>query len=255
MVLMAVGFMGYTLPWGQMGHWGVTVITSLLAGIPSLVAWILGGYHIHSSIAIYRYYMIHTILPVHVSGCLVFHVLYLHRTSTSSVCMHGNNNRIHLHTWLYYKDVCALVTGTGDTTIQCGCGGIVLAHVDNTLVASAVVTPLHILPEWYFLEYYAILKSTPSGTSGFLVMISYVWVYSVHGEVGSTGSLVECTGYTGRYFLESLVLAWDTGYCTVGVQLPVGGYMYYSRVLPCIPTYLYIDTSYQGSACPPVSPG
>ena len=226
--LMAVGFMGYILPWGQMSYWGATVITNLLAGVPSLVPWILGGYHIYNS-SINRYYIVHSILPVYVSGCLVFHVLYLHRVSSSGTSAWGSNNRIHLYIWLYYKDVLALVAGLVAITVQISHGTIVLAHVDNTMEVSTLVTPLHIVPEWYFLEYYIILRSIPGVASGFLVMISYIYVYNIHGEPYNTSSLVECTGYTGKYSLVPLLSIQVFYSLWEGVQLPVGKYISYAR--------------------------
>jgi quinol-cytochrome oxidoreductase complex cytochrome b subunit len=235
-VLMAIGFMGYILPWGQMSYWGATVITNLLAGVPSLVPWILGGYHIYNS-SINRYYIVHSILPVYVSGCLVFHVLYLHRISSSSTSAWGSNNMIHLWIWLYYKDVLALVAGLVTIYIQISYGTIVLAHVDNTMEVSTLVTPLHIVPEWYFLEYYIILRSIPGVASGFLVMISHIYVLNIHGEPYNTSSLVECTGYTGKYSLVpllSILVYYSLG---VGVQLPVGKYISYARCN--IPVSLY----------------
>jgi ubiquinol-cytochrome c reductase cytochrome b subunit len=226
--LGAMAFMGYILPWGQMSYWGATVITNLLAGVPSLVPWILGGYHIHNP-TISRYSTVHSSLPVHVTGTLVFHVLYLHGLSSSAIHVQCTNNRIHLYTWLLYKDTWALVAGGLTITVQVCGGAIGLAHTDNTLEASVLVTPLHIVPEWYFLYLYGILKSIPGRASGFLVMISYIYVLNTHGEPYSTGSLVECTGYTGRHWMGLLLLVLVYYSLGVGVQLPVGKYISYSR--------------------------
>jgi len=74
-------------------------------------------------------------------------VLYLHRVSSSGTSAWGSNNRIHLYIWLYYKDVLALVAGLVAITVQISHGTIVLAHVDNTMEVSTLVTPLHIVPE------------------------------------------------------------------------------------------------------------
>ena len=108
--------------------------------------WILGGYHIHNP-TISRYYIIHSILPVYVSGSLVFHVLYLHGISSSSINVYGTNNKIHLYNWLFYKDILALVSGLVTIIVQVFNGIIMLAHPDNTIEVSVLVTPLHIVPE------------------------------------------------------------------------------------------------------------
>ena len=158
MVLMAIGYMGYILPWGTMSYWGATVITGLLVYIPSLIPWILGGYHIYNP-TIYRYYTIHSILPVYICGYLVFHVLYLHGLSSSSINVYGSNNRIYIYTWLFYKDILTLVSELVYYIIQISYGIITLVHPDNTMEVSVLVTPLHIVPEWYFLIYYTIYSA------------------------------------------------------------------------------------------------
>ena len=227
-VLMAMGFMGYILPWGQMSYWGATVITGLLITVPSLVPWILGGYHTYSP-TIYRYYIIHSILSVCVLGYLVLHVLYLHLVSSSSINVHGSSNRVHLYTWLFYKDILTLWLQVVAIGVQVSSGVIMLSHIDNTLEVSTLVTPVHIVPEWYFLVYYTVLKAIPSGPSGFMVMISYMYVLNTYGEPYNTSSLVECTGYTGKYFLESLLCILVFYLQCMGVQLPVVKYILYSR--------------------------
>ena len=146
MVLMAIAFMGYVLPWGQMSYWGATVITNLLSSVPGLVYWLGGGFYI-SGPTVSRYFIIHSILPVYVTGFLVFHVLYLHRLSSSSNTGYGTNNRIHFYTWLIHKDILALVSGLVVIITQVSSGIIMLAHPDNTIEVSVLFTPLHIVPE------------------------------------------------------------------------------------------------------------
>jgi ubiquinol-cytochrome c reductase cytochrome b subunit len=145
-VLMATAFMGYVLPWGQMSYWGATVITNLLSSIPCMVPWVCGGFYI-SQPTISRYFIIHFILPVFVIGLLVFHVLYLHRLSSSSSLGYGTNKRIHFYTWLVCKDVLALVFGVVVISAQVSYGVMMLAHPDNTLEVSVLYTPMHIVPE------------------------------------------------------------------------------------------------------------
>ena len=146
LVLMAIAYMGYVLPWGSMSYWGATVITNLLSSIPGVVPWVCGGFHV-SSPTVSRYYIIHSTLPVLTTGSLVFHVLYLHRLSSSSNPGYGTNNRIHFYTWLVHKDTLALVSGLVVTITQVSYGVIMLAHPDNTLEVSVLYTPMHIVPE------------------------------------------------------------------------------------------------------------
>jgi len=145
-VLMVTGFLGYVLPWGLMSYWGATVITSLGTGIPCMVPWVCGGFYI-SQPTISRYFIIHSTLPVSMTGLLVFHVLYVHRLSSSSNPGYGTNNRIHFYTWLVHKDTLALVSGIVVINTQVSYGVIMLAHPDNTLEVSVLYTPMHIVPE------------------------------------------------------------------------------------------------------------
>ena len=145
-ILIGIAFLGYVLPWGQMSYWGATVITNLLSSIPCMVPWVCGGFYI-SQPTISRYFIIHSTLPVSMTGLLVFHVLYLHRLSSSSNPGYGTNNRIHFYTWLVHKDTLALVSGIVVINTQVSYGVIMLAHPDNTLEVSVLYTPMHIVPE------------------------------------------------------------------------------------------------------------
>ena len=211
-----------------MSYWGATVITNLLSSVPGLVYWLGGGLYI-SSPTVSRYYIIHSTLPVLTTGSLVFHVLYLHRLSSSSNPGYGTNNRIHFYTWLVHKDTLALVSGLVVTITQVSYGVIVLAHPDNTLEVSVLYTPMHIVPEWYFLEFYSILKSIPGRSSGFLVMISYIYVLNTYGEACIPSSLVGSTVHTGKYYTWYLLSVSVLYSLWIGVQLPQGEYISYGR--------------------------
>ena len=146
-VLMAIAFMGYVLPWGLMSYWGATVITNLYTGVPCMVPWFLGVLHGLAGASISRYFTIHSILPIPVSVSLVFHVLYIHRISTSNGTGYNTNNRVHFHIWLIHKDTMVIVQGILVVLVQVYHGIIMLAHPDNSIEASVIFTPLHIVPE------------------------------------------------------------------------------------------------------------
>merc|ERR1712039_348495 len=156
-------------------------------------------------------------------------VLYLHRVSSSSVYMYGINNKIHLWTWLYCKDVLCLCGCVVVILLQVYYGIMLLVHPDSSVEVSILVTPLHIVPEWYFLGSYSVLKSIPGMVSGFLVMISCILVWCIYGELYSTSPLVGCMGYTGRYFVISILCALVFYSLSIGIQLPVGKYISYGR--------------------------
>merc|ERR1712118_259667 len=122
-----------------------------------------------------------------------------------------------------------LVQGLLVVLVQVYLGIIMLAHPDNTQEASVIYTPIHIVPEWYFLGYYSVLKAIPGKAPGFLVMISYILGINIYGEPYSTSTLLGAPGYTGRYtvvFLLSLVVYYSLW---IGVQLPQGIWISYGR--------------------------
>merc|ERR1711990_1342149 len=124
--LMAIAFLGYVLPFGQMSFWGATVITNLLSPFPSLVEWICGGYCVHSP-TLKRFFLFHFQLP-----------------------------------FLLQKDFFGLILILCLYFLQTHFGVSSLSHPDNALEACALLTPLHIVPEWYFLCQYAMLKAVPN---------------------------------------------------------------------------------------------
>ena len=146
-VLMGIAFLGYVLPWGLMSYWGATVITNLYTSVPCMVPWFLGGFYI-SNPTITRYYTVHSVLPILVSVPLVFHVLYIHRVSTSTGTGYNTgNNRVYFLVWLVGKDTMVLVQGLLVVLVQVYLGIIMLAHPDNSQEASVILTPIHIVPE------------------------------------------------------------------------------------------------------------
>ena len=229
-LLMTLAFLGYILPWGLMSYWGATVITNLYTGIPCMVPWFLGGFYI-SNPSIPRYYILHLMIPTLVLVPLVSHVIYIHRVSTSSGTGYSTNNRVHFHIWLIYKDTLVILVWYPVVLVQVYHGITMLAHPDNSQEASVIYTPLHIVPEWYFLGYYSVLKAIPGKTSGFLIMISYILGTQVQGEPYYTStSTVGCPGYTGRYTMVLLLAIGILYSLWIGVQLPQGTYLSYTRI-------------------------
>merc|ERR1712141_254379 len=131
----AIAFMGYVLPFGQMSFWGATVITNLLSPFPSLVEWICGGYCVHSP-TLKRFFC--------------FHFL-----SSSNPLRNSTNNKIPFFPFIFQKDLFGLILILCLYFLQTHFGVSSLSHPDNALEACALLTPLHIVPEWYFLCQYA----------------------------------------------------------------------------------------------------
>jgi ubiquinol-cytochrome c reductase cytochrome b/c1 subunit len=185
LLMMATAFMGYVLPWGQMSFWGATVITNLFSAIPvvgeSIVTWLWGGFAVDNP-TLNRFYALHYLLPFIIVGVVGLHVVALH--------VHGSNNPLGIdpkgpqdtvpfHPYYTMKDgfgvVCFLVVFAAFVFFAPD----YLGHPDNYTPANPLVTPSHIVPEWYFLPFYAILRAIPDKLGGVLAMFGAIAVLFV----------------------------------------------------------------------------
>merc|ERR1712050_815742 len=155
--LMAIVFMGYVLPFGQMSFWGATVITNLLSPFPSLIEEVCGGYCVHNP-TLKRFFLFHFQLPFLLCGFGILHLFYLHFHSSNNPLRLNPNNKIPFFSFNFQKDFFGLILILCLYFLQTHFGISSLSHPDNALEACALLTPLHIVPEWYFLCQYA-LKS------------------------------------------------------------------------------------------------
>ena len=171
LLMMATAFMGYVLPWGQMSFWGATVITGLFGAIPGIgpmiQEWLLGGPAVDNA-TLNRFFSLHYLLPMVIAGLVAVHIWAFHTT--------GNNNptgvevrrtskaeadKDTLPFWPYFviKDLYALAVILTVFAAIVGFHPNFMGHPDNYIPADALVTPAHIVPEWYFLPFYAILRA------------------------------------------------------------------------------------------------
>lgn len=174
-LLIATAFTGYVLPWGQMSFWAATVITNLFSAVPfygrEVVYWLWGGFSVNS-FTLTRFFSLHFILPFVILACVVLHIIFLH--------VHGGNNKFQMYVPLdkirffpYYlvKDLYYMSIIFFIYFFFVGFSPNFLLHVDNYIPADPLVTPPHIVPEWYFLVFYAILRSIPSKIGGILLLL------------------------------------------------------------------------------------
>lgn len=171
LLMMATGFLGYVLPWGQMSFWGATVITGLFGAIPGigeiLQTWLLGGPAVDNA-TLNRFFSLHYLLPFVIAGLVIVHIWAFHTT--------GNNNPTGVEVrrtskadaekdtvpfWPYFviKDMFALVLILAIFMAVVGFMPNYLGHPDNYIEANPLSTPAHIVPEWYYLPFYAILRA------------------------------------------------------------------------------------------------
>jgi ubiquinol-cytochrome c reductase cytochrome b subunit len=183
LLMMATAFMGYVLPWGQMSLWGAVVITNLFSAIPvvgeTIVQFLWGGYAVDNP-TLNRFFSLHYLLPFMIAGVVVLHVWALHVV--------GQNNPTGIEVKSLKRDT---VPFTPYATVKDGFAMVCflavylffvfnqpnqLGHADNYIMADALKTPAHIVPEWYFLPFYAILRSIPDKLGGVMAMGSAVLI-------------------------------------------------------------------------------
>ena len=183
LLMMAAAFMGYVLPWGQMSFWGATVITNLFSAIPlvgeSIVTWLWGGYSVDNP-TLTRFFTLHYLIPFLILGLVILHIWALH--------VPGNNNPIGIdikkpskdtvpfHPYIVIKDLFALLMFCIVFAFFVFYAPNILGHADNYIEANPLVTPAHIVPEWYLLPFYAILRSVPDKLMGVIAMLSAIFI-------------------------------------------------------------------------------
>nr|WGW14682.1 cytochrome b [Chroothece mobilis] len=177
-LLILTAFIGYVLPWGQMSLWGATVITNLASAIPligpSIVKWLWGGYAV-SHATLVRFFSLHYLLPFTVLGVSLVHLQFLHVIGSSNpLGISSNGASVVLVPYFLLKDGFGLVCLLASLAAILGFASELLAHSDNAIEANPLVTPLHIVPEWYFLPFYAILRSIPHKFFGVIAMVSAI---------------------------------------------------------------------------------
>lgn len=181
-LMMATAFLGYILPWGQMSYWGATVITNLLTAIPlvgtKLCIWVWGGYSVGGP-TITRFYSLHYFLPMLTLGTIGLHLLALHRNTSTSGTQLATLEKIPFHPYYTYKDLVAFLFSAIIFTFFVFFEPNYLGHPENYTPANPFVTPEHIVPEWYFTPFYAILRSCPNKYGGAISMAGSIAIWGL----------------------------------------------------------------------------
>lgn len=170
LLMIITAFIGYVLPWGQMSFWGATVITSLASAIPiigdSIVTWLWGGFSIDNA-TLNRFFSLHYLLPFVIAGLAVVHLAALHQYGSGNPLGTSSAvDKVNLYPAFYFKDLVVCVAFTLFFSLFVYFMPNLLGHSDNYIPANPMNTPPHIVPEWYFLWVYAILRSIPNKLAG-----------------------------------------------------------------------------------------
>nr|UOU20226.1 cytochrome b [Glycera sp. i ZZ-2021] len=179
-LVMASAFMGYVLPWGQMSFWGATVITNLFSAIPyigqALVEWLWGGFAVDNA-TLNRFFALHFLFPFMIMGAAMLHLLFLHQTgSNNPLGINSNYSKIPFHIYYTTKDITGFLIMLLTLMMIVMFTPNLLGDPENFIPANPLVTPIHIMPEWYFLWAYAILRSIPNKLGGVIAMFAAILI-------------------------------------------------------------------------------
>jgi quinol-cytochrome oxidoreductase complex cytochrome b subunit len=185
LLMMATAFMGYVLPWGQMSFWGATVITNLFSAIPlvgdSIVTLLWGGFAVDNP-TLNRFFSLHYLLPFVIVGTVVLHIWALHRFGSNNpigIDTNAPQDKIPFHPYYTVKDMFGIAVFMILFMAVVTWAPNYMGHPDNYTPANPLVTPAHIVPEWYFLPYYAILRAIPDKLLGVLAMFGSLLILFV----------------------------------------------------------------------------
>nr|YP_009922258.1 cytochrome b [Metschnikowia matae var. maris]QMS50897.1 cytochrome b [Metschnikowia matae var. maris] len=176
MLTMATAFMGYCTVYGQMSHWGATVMTNLLSAMPfigsDLVPVMWGGFSV-SNPTIQRFFALHFLLPFMLAALVMMHLMALHiHGSSNPVGMTGNLDRMPMHSYFMFKDLMTVFVFLLMFSLFVFFSPNTLGHPDNYMPGNPMVTPASMVPEWYLLPFYAMLRSMPDKLGGVMAMFA-----------------------------------------------------------------------------------
>ncbi len=173
-LMMAIAFLGYVLPYGQMSLWAATVITNLLSAIPwigqDFVEFVWGGFSVNNA-TLNRFFSLHYLLPFVLAALAAMHLLALHEHGSSNpLGVSGNTDRLPFHPYFTFKDLVTIFVFLLALSVFVFYMPNALGHSDNYIPANPMQTPASIVPEWYLLPFYAILRSIPNKLLGVIAM-------------------------------------------------------------------------------------
>ena len=235
LLMMATAFMGYVLPWGQMSFWGATVITNLFSAFPVvgdyIVTFLWGGFSVDNP-TLSRFFVLHYLLPFAIVGVVFLHLVALHQFGSNNptgIDVKSESDTIPFHPYYTIKDLFGLSVFATIFAAAVFFFPNFMGHPDNYIPANAMQTPAHIVPEWYFLPFYAILRAIPDKLGGVLFMFGAIAVLFILPWLDK--SPIRSSQFRPIYKLFFWILVFDCillGY--LGAKPAEGIYVLLSRV-------------------------
>ena len=253
-IMILTAFMGYVLPWGQMSFWGATVITNLASALPIIgpiiVIWLWGGHSVDNA-TLNRFFSLHYLFPFVILFLVLLHVIALHKHgSTNPMGLYSSDDKIPFHPYFVIKDSFFLVIFLEIFMLFVFFIPNYLGHPDNYIPANPLVTPAHIVPEWYFLPFYAILRSIPDKLGGVIMMMLAILIlailpFTVNSNIKQFFFLYFRNIIFWFFVNICFLLTWIGGNPAEGVYVSIGQfltfvYFFYFFLLICVSNYSYI---------------
>lgn len=234
-LMIVTAFMGYVLPWGQMSYWAATVIINLVGTLPiigdSLTQLLLGGFAVDNP-TLNRFFSLHYLIPFIIFGLVILHIWSLHvpgNNNPTGVSVQGKQDTVAFHPYYTVKDFFAYIVFLLLFCYFIFYNPNALGHPDNYIEADPMLTPAHIVPEWYLLPFYAILRAVPDKLFGVLLMFGSIIVLFFLPWLDTMK--VRSARYRPFYKMFFFIFVLDClllGY--LGAQVPEGVYLLLSRV-------------------------
>lgn len=251
-LMMATASMGYVLPWGQMSFWGATVITNLFSVIPvygpNIVTWLWGAFNVGNA-TLNRFFSLHYLLPFAIAGASLIHLAYIHKDgSNNPLGVNGNIDKIPFYPYLYIKDLYSTILFTIGFSLFVFFAPNLSNHPDNYIEANPLVTPPHIVPEWYSSPFYAILRSIPHKTGGVIAMAAALLVLFLlpfinTSEIRSSRFRPFYKKFFWLFVADCLILGWIGGkpveypYIIIGQIATFCYFSFSSIIIPFLGTF------------------
>ena len=221
-VMIATAFLGYVLPWGQMSFWAAVVITNLFSAFPiiggDLVQWLWGGYTIGNP-TLNRFFSLHYLLPFILVALSVLHLVFLQIShSNNPLGIKSKYDYIPFHPYFIIKDLLGFFLFFILFSVIIFFFPNLLGHPDNYIYANSLSTPHHIVPEWYFLPLYAVLRCIPDKLGGVLILIVFIFSFFFLGT--SSVNLVRIIKFRQSkcifwFFVVTLLMLGYLGACAL----------------------------------------
>ena len=249
LIMIVTAFMGYVLPWGQMSFWAATVITNLVSVLPfvgnDILIWLWGGFSVDDA-TLHRFFSLHYLLPFVLLALVGIHIILLHENGSNSVL--GINHKVDLipfNPYFIFKDVFSTLLLLFFFNFYAIKHKPAIIDADNYIEANPLVTPAHIVPEWYFKTFYAILRSVPDKAGGtFLLLMSVIvlmlFPFYTKAFINSGVFRPLYKFFFWFFIMDFIILAWIGGkpveepYYTIGQIATCFYFFYFIIILPLL---------------------